>query len=68
MSDLNKIMSTDDFISIRNIKQAYKQIYPLILNLINATIQTLIYPDNTKISKIKPVPKDNANPMDTLSW
>ena len=75
MSDLTKIMSkmrptgssTNDFISIKNIKQAARPIYPLLLNLINATIRTMIYPSNTKTAKIKPVPKDINNLFETLS-
>ena len=70
MSDLIKTMSklrptnssTADFISVKNVKQAADPLYPLLLNLINSTIAEQIYPKNTNIQKIKPVPKTTITP------
>ena len=56
------------FISVKNIELAAEPLYPLFLNLIISMIDKHKYPENPKIEKLKPVPKDNNNVNDIISW
>ena len=65
MSELRTVMnslrptasSSSDYISVKSILQARKEIEPQLLNLTNRIIATSMYPDQLKITKILPIPK-----------
>ena len=69
MCELRKVISTmsptasttTDYISMKTIKQARKSLEPQLLNLVNSIIQTTIYPNNLKTTKVIPIPKPPKN-------
>ena len=60
--------STQDFISLKSIKCARKEIEPILLKLINQIIKTGIYPDEYKVTKIVPIEKQNKEPTTSEGW
>ena len=76
MSDLRKIVSkmkgtgsmgVDD-ISLKSIKQAQRELEPLLLHLINRSIATTTFPDVLKISKVVPIQKVGKDPTLAEGW
>ena len=57
-----------DLISTRTILKLRKSLEPSLLNLVNTTISTKIYPDILKISKAVPILKQGKHSTDPLSY
>ena len=57
-----------DTISMKTLKELMKTLEGPVLNLINTTISTGIYPDNLKISKAIPLLKQGKLSQDPLSY
>ena len=57
-----------DNISLKTIKQLLPVIKYQILNLVNSTIKTGIYPKNLKCAKVIPILKNKKPPNDPLSY
>ena len=60
-------MGIDD-ISIRTIKQAQAELEPIILHLVNTTIQTMTFPTPLKTAKVVPVEKSNKDKSSSDGW
>ena len=58
----------EDDLSTKNIKQAQKELEPLLLKLINTTIKSTTYPEALKTTKIVPIPKPNKNKNNSDGW
>ena len=76
MSELRKSLSdmkstgssAGDFISVRAIKNARKQLEPLLLNLTNRVILTGTFPRELKITKVIPIQKPEKDATTTDGW
>ena len=60
-------MGWDD-ISMRSIKQAQKELQPLILHLLNKTILTTTFPNLLKIAKVIPIEKAGKDRTTAEGW
>ena len=60
--------SGEDNISVRTIKQAQKELEPLLLRLVNRTILTREYPKALKTTKIVPIEKSGKPKTTASGW
>ena len=60
--------TAEDFISMRAIKSAQREIEPLLLKLINRIIETNEYPETLKITKVVPIRKPLKEITTSEGW
>ena len=69
---VNKMKSTgstgNDDISMRNIKQAQRELEPVILHLVNRCITTTTFPESLKISRVVPIEKKGKDIQSAEGW